>query len=282
MKKERVKTEDYQNRDRPSTRLAQFGDIFKHRFVELLKLSLLQAVFNMPFIVSLIIFYIAVRNSGDLNQLMTVFLIQGASFVVTVPCIFTGLTGVYYCLKKIAYADGEYASSSFFIGLRDEWKNGLLMGLITGLSAFIALTGFFFFYFYLSQFDKIITGFGIAIVIIQLIIVLIVSYYSMSQIVCYSNQLRFMLKNSFIFMLIRFPINLGALILYPGILIALFSIMEVTMYVGIGLLLFFSAIGQLMWMLIGLSTFDKFVNKTQYPEIYRKGLKDIQETTEEV
>ena len=281
MKKERVKAEDYQNRDRPSNRLAQYGDIFKHRFVELLKLSLLQAVFNMPFIVSLIIFYVAVRNSSDLNQLMTVFLIQGASFVVSVPCVFTGLTGVFYCLKKIAYADGEYASSSFFIGLREEWKNGLLVGLLVGFSAFIALFGFFAFYFYVSQFDKIISGFGIAIVIIQLIIVLIVAYLSIDQIVCYSNQLRYILKNSFIFMLVRFPINLLFLILYPGILIALFSIMEITMYVGIALLLFFSCLGHLMWLLMGLSTFDKFVNKNQYPDMYRKGLKDIQ-TSEEV
>ena len=281
MKKERVKAEDYQSRDRPSNRIAQYGDIFKHRFVELLKLSLLQAVFNMPFIVSLIIFYVAVRNSSDLNQLMTVFLIQGASFVVSVPCIFTGLTGVFYCLKKIAFADGEYASSSFFIGLKEEWKNGLLVGLLVGFSAFIGLFGFFAFYFYVSQFDKIISGFGIAIVIIQLMLVLMVAYLSISQIVCYSNQLRYILKNSFIFMLVRFPFNLLFLILYPGILIALFSIMEITMYVGIALLLFFSCLGHLMWLLMGLSTFDKFVNKVQYPDMYRKGLKDIQ-TSEEV
>ena len=281
MKKERVKVEDYQNRDRPNTRFAQYGDIFKHRFVELLKVSLLQTVFNMPLIVSLVIFYIAVRNAGDLNQLMTVFLIQGASFVISVPCAFAGLTGSFYCMKKIAYADGEYASSAFFIGLREEWKNGLLVGILLGFSAFIALSGFFLLYFYLSQFDKIIAGFGIAIVIIQFIIVAIISYYSIGQIVCYSNQLRFILKNSFIFLLIRFPINLLFIIIYPGILIALFSIMEITMYVGIGLLIFFSAFGHLLWMLYGLSTFDKFVNKKQYPEMYRKGLKDINASQEE-
>ena len=281
MKKEKVKAEDYQNRDRPDTRLKQYGDIFKHRFVELLKVSLLQAVFNMPFIVSLIIFYIAVRNSTDLNQLMTVFLIQGASFVISVPCIFCGLTGVFYCLKKMAYAEGEYASSSFFIGLREEWKYGILIGLLAGFSSFIALTGFFFLYFYLSQFDTIVTGFGIAIVAIQLIVILMVSYYSIGQVVIYSNQLRFIFKNSFIFTLIRFPSNLLFIILYPGILIALFSIMEITMYVGIGLLIFFSTFGHLLWMLNDLSAFDKFINKASYPEMYRKGLKDIA-TSEEV
>lgn len=281
MRKEKIKLDDYENKDRPVSRLAQYGDIFKHRFVEILKISLLQAIFNMPLIVSLIIFYALVRNSADLNQLMTVFLIQGALFVVTIPCAFTGLTGSFYCMKKLAYAEGEYASSEFFIGLREEWKNGLLVGLLLGFFAFIGFTGFFFLYFYLSQFDTIMTGFGIAIVIIQFIIVLIISYLSIGQIVCYSNQLRFILKNSFIFMLIRFPFNLLFIVIYPGILIALFAIMEITMYVGIGLLIFFSAFGHLLWMLYGLSTFDKFINKKQYPDNYRKGLQDIQ-TSEEV
>lgn len=275
MKKEKVKAEDYQNKDRPDTRLKQYGDIFKTRFVELLKVSLLQAVFNMPFIVSLIIFYAVVRNSTDLNQLMTAFLIQGASFIVSVPCLFVGMTGVFYCMKKIAFAEGEYASSAFFIGLREEWKNGLLIGLLAGFSAFIALTGFFFLYFYLSQVDAVVTGFGYAIIAIQLIVVLMVCYYSVGQVIVYSNQLRFVFKNSFIMTLIRFPFNLLFFIIYPGILIALFTIMEITMFVGVGLLVFFSAFGHLMWMLNAMSAFDKFINKEKYPEYYRKGLKVI-------
>ena len=262
MKKEKVKAEDYQNKDRPDTRLKQYGDIFKTRFVELLKVSLLQAVFNMPFIVSLIIFYAVVRNSTDLNQLMTAFLIQGASFIVSVPCLFVGMTGVFYCMKKIAFAEGEYASSAFFIGLREEWKNGLLIGLLAGFSAFIALTGFFFLYFYLSQVDAVVTGFGYAIIAIQLIVVLMVCYYSVGQVIVYSNQLRFVFKNSFIMTLIRFPFNLLFFIIYPGILIALFTIMEITMFVGVGLLVFFSAFGHLMWMLNAMSAFDKFINKS--------------------
>ena len=73
--------------------------------------------------------------------------------------------------------------------------------------------------------------------------------------------------------LIRFPFNLAFFILYPGIFIALFCIMEITMFVGVGLIIFFSAIGHLMWMLNDLSAFDKFINKEQYPDYYRKGLK---------
>lgn len=281
MKQERIKAEDYQNKDRPSSRLAQYGDIFKHRFVELLKVSLLQAIFNMPLIASLILFYALVRNSGDVNQLMTVFLIQGASFLVSLPCAFCGMTGVFHCMKKIAFAEGEYASSAFFIGLREEWKNGLLIGLLAGFSVGITIIGYFFAYFYISQFDTIIAGFTYAILAIQLIVVLIVSYISIGQNALYSNQLRYTLKNSFIFTLIRFPIHLLFVVIYPGVLIALFSIMEITMFVGVGLLIFFSALGHLMWALNAIATFDKFVNKEKYPDLYRKGLADIN-TNEEV
>ena len=114
MRKEKIRETDFQNRERPDTRTKQFFDIFRHRFVELLRLSLLQTVFNMPLIASLILFYQLVRYSTSMNSLMTVFIIQGGSFLISMPFTFVGLTGSFYCFKKIIHAEGEYASSSFF------------------------------------------------------------------------------------------------------------------------------------------------------------------------
>ena len=281
MRKERIRETDFQNKDKPKTRLQQFGYIFKTRFVELMKISLLQAVFNMPLIVSLVIFYVAAKSATDLNSLMTVFLVQGASFLISLPSVFVGMTGVFYCMKKIIYDEGEFASSSFFIGLREEWKNGLFIGFLTGFSALIAVVGFFFSFYYLSQIDTIVTGFSIAMLAIQLLVVLMVSYYSIGQVVFYSNQMRFVYKNSFIMTLIRFPFNLLFFIVYPGIFIALICIMYITMYVGVGLLVLFSALVHLIWALNNVSAFDKFINKEQHPDFYRKGLANIN-TSEEV
>ena len=145
MRKERIRETDYEENERPETRLSQFFDIFKHRFVELIKLSLLQAVFNMPLIVSLILFHSLVKGASDISSLMTVFLIQGSSFIISIPIAFIGLTGSFYSIKKMAFAEGEYASSSFFIGLREEWKRGFLVGLILGFSIALTVIGFFFF-----------------------------------------------------------------------------------------------------------------------------------------
>ena len=280
MRKEVIRETDYSQRERPKTRLKQFFDIFKHRFLELIKLSLLQAIFCLPLLVTIFVFWMVIVQEGlTVQRAMTIFLVQAGSFLLTIPCAFVGLTGSFYALKKLAYAEGEFASSSFFIGLREEWKRGILIGLIAGISAAIALIGIYYFIVFPSDIIPWVKGFGIAIVIIQLVVVLIVSYYSMAQVVVYTNTLRNIYKNSIIMSLIRFPINLVLLVLYPGGFIALICIIPITMYVGLGLMLLTSVFGHLVWMMNTMSAFDKYINKEQFPDYYRKGL--YQEETKE-
>lgn len=280
MRKERIRPDDYTQRERPKTRLNQFFDIFKHRFLELLKLSLLQAVFNMPLLVTIFLFWMLLNNSSSEQAVMMVFLIQGASFIVSLPISFIGLTGSFYAIKKLIYAEGEFASSSFFYGLKEEWKKGLVIGLIAGLSVAVAVIGAYFFIFSTFELISWVRGFGIAIIAIQLIVVLMVCYYSVAQSIVYTNKIGPILKNSFLLTLVRFPINLGLLILYPSGFIALVCIMPLTMYIGLGLMLLTSAFGHLVWMLNAVSAFDKFINKEQFPDYYRKGLYK-EETKEE-
>ncbi len=280
MREEKIKSIDYSTSERPKTRTKQFFDIMRHRFVELLKLSLLQAVFNMPLIVSIVLFHILSKTATSINALMTIFIIQGLSFLISMPFAFTGLTGFFYCLKKIIHAEGEYASSSYFIGLRDEWKKGVIVGMIVGASLALAVIGFFFFYFYVSSYNTTIAGLGIAIVIIQAVMVLMVAYYSIGQIVMYTNKMRFVLKNSFIMTLMRFPQNLLFIIIHPGILASLFAIMDITAFVGVVLLIALSGIGLLIWNLNVISAFDKYINKESYKEIYLKGLSTYKQMEE--
>lgn len=279
MRKEKIRQTDYEQSERPATRFKQFFDIFRHRFLELIKLSLLQAVFVLPLLVTIFLFWILIKNASTMQAAMMVFLIQGGSLMISLPIAFVGLTGSFYALKKLAYAEGEFASSSFFLGLREEWKKGLLIGFIAGLSGAIAVIGMYYFLVFPSDISTVVKGFGIAIVIIQLILVLIVCYYCLAQLVIYSNTLRHLFKNSIIMGLIRFPINLGLLIFYPGGFIALVCIMPLTMYIGLGLMILTSVFGHLIWMMNAMTAFDKYINKEQFPDYYRKGL--CQETKEE-
>ena len=271
-RKEKIRETDFQQSERPRTRLAQYFDVFRHNFVELLKLSLLQTVFNMPLLVTLFTFYLLARNSPTLGALMTVFLISSAGLFVSMVSSFIGLTGSFYCLKKICYAEGEYASSSFFIGLRNEWKKGLVTGVIVGLSIVATVIGSFFCYFYLGNINASISGFGIAILTIQAILVLMIGYYTIAQILIYENKYRYVLKNSLIMVLMRFHINLLLFIIHPGFIIALAVIMEITMYISLFFIVFFIVFFHLIWVCNTLGAFDKFINKENYPDFYRKGL----------
>lgn len=273
MRQEKIRETNYQQSERPLNRRSQFFDIFRHRFVEVLKISILQAVFNLPLIATMVLFWVFMLASRNLNALMTIFLFSSLGLFVSMISTFVGMTGGFYCYKKIIYAEGEFASSTFFTGLLSEWKKGFLVGVIAGLSVAAAVIGSFFFYYYLSAYNSAVAGFGIAIMVIQALVVIIICYYSIAQLVVYNNTFKAVLKNSFIFALMRFQYNLPIFIIHPGILIALFVIMQLTMYIGVVLLFLFVGFGHLMWMLNSISAFDKYINKENYPDYYRKGLR---------
>lgn len=280
MRKEKIRATDFSNRERPKDRLHQFGDIFKHRFLELIKLSLLQAIFLMPLSVSFVLFWIFIKQASATNNpnaVFTVVMFQALSFLISIPVLYIGLTGVFFCLKKMAYAEGEYAASSFFIGLKEEWARGLVIGILPAVSAFLALFGGFMSYIYLPSINTVLAGLAFAILIIQFLLIYMHSYYCLGQITVYSNKMRFVYKNAMIMMLLRFPYNLLFIIVHPCIYVASLLIIDISMYVGVVLFMFTCVFGHLIWVLNVLGAFDKYINKENNLEIYRKGLRPLED-----
>lgn len=268
---------EFLEENRPSTRRGQFLDFFRHRFLDLLKISLLQTIFSLPFYASLILFYMFSEKASDFNSFFTVSLFTASSFVLTIPLIYLGLSGMFYCFRKLSFLEGEFVSSSFFIGFKEEWKTGLRIGLIVSISAAATLIGSSYLFANNAIADGWISALGISLLLIQLIVVIMMSYYSLSESMIYSNSFISNIKNSLYFSLMKFPINLLFFIVCPGIFIALVSIMSITMYVGIVLGIIFSSFAHLIWYLNALSAFDKYINKDNFPEYYRKGLRKEKE-----
>ena len=151
-------------------------------------------------------------------------------------------------------------------------ERGLLTGVIVGFSVALTVIGSFFFHFYLANFDTFVSSFGIVILIVQSIIILMIAYHAIAQTLIYENKYRHILKNGLLMSLMRFHINIAIFIIHPGIFVLLVNIMDITMYVAVVLLVASVAVGNLMWMLSSIGAFDKYINKENYPEYYKKGL----------
>ena len=207
MRKMKEKITDFKPQNRPDNRLKQYFDIFSHRFLEIMKISLLEALFAMPLMASLILSYAFVRNASNFDSVFTIFLIQACSFPVSIAILYVGLVGVFTCFKKIATADNEYTSSAFFYALKSDWYRGLLIGFIQGISMGLCLMGTFLFMLYPGEMIPVMRGLGFAGSIIQLVVITICSYYSLGQVAFYKNKMFMVFKNSILMMMMRFPYN---------------------------------------------------------------------------
>ena len=270
--KDRVRATDFENRERPKTRRGQFFDLFRHRFLEIMKISWLQAIFQMPLYVSVVLFWILFRKAENYDSAFTIILILSASFLVSIPTLYIGLSGVYGCLRRLVHAEGEYASSDFFLSLKEDWRNGMATGFIVAFSLGGGLIGGFYLYGDSAVLNGWLSAVGIALLAIQFLVVTVVSYHQLGQGAFYQNGFGASLGNGLRMSLSRFPLALLFFLIHPGILIACFSLMSITAYTGVGLSLFFSGFAHLIWMLYLVSTFDRYINKDNFPDYYRRGL----------
>lgn len=276
MRKEVIRQTDFTSRELPKTRAKQFWDVVKHQKLNMVKVAMLQTVFNAPLMVWAVLYYLFLAAGPS-----SIFQISVYAGLIMIPCVIIaniGLVGSFACMKKIAYADGGFASSSFFMGMKDEWKKGLVLGFLEGIAGALLVIGSVFM-LTVTGTNAFVRGLGLAAVIILFLTMTMMNYYSLAQSACYSNGVGRVIKNSFLMSLMRYPKHLLLLLLHPGLITGLvigsFCIPVAGEYVGIGFLVIFSFInsfGILAWMLFILTSFDKFINKENYPEYVGKGL----------
>ena len=83
MRREQFRKTDFELSELPKTRLEQFFDILKHQTWNLIKVSGLQTVFNMPLIVWFVLFIMAITSVNP-EGTFVVILVGGA---ILVPCL---------------------------------------------------------------------------------------------------------------------------------------------------------------------------------------------------
>ena len=123
-------------------------------------------------------------------------------------------------------------------------------------------------------FDPIITTIMTYLSIIQFIIILLTVMFGMGQAAIYQQSFKSLIKNSFVFAIVKIIKNLLMLTLsmFPLILILLSgnNLLTFIFYLGCGLIGFIFTV--IAWTLYSHSIFDRFINQKYFKELVNKGI----------
>lgn len=266
---------DFLAGDLPKTRKAQFWDILRHQMRTVISSSMLVTLFALPLFALYIVFNVfigAAYARGDGTDVIFSLFFYGG--LLAIPCLVIlniGFSGAFNVAKRLVFGEGLLLNVAFYYGLKENWEKAILMSIINALSFVLALLGSVYLLLYYVA-APILVGVGVGLLAVQYIIIGIMTPYYMSQICFYQNKVMAVIKNSFLFALMKLPLNFAIFALAPGLIIALMFANDITSYVGMGLFVFFNFIGVLLWNLNNSRVFDRFINQDHYPDYVNKGL----------
>lgn len=277
-KEKRAKT-DFLEENLPQTRKEQFFDLLKNQYKVIFFVGLMLLLLFIPDLVKNALkdvmndkIHIALKEAAITQEQANsgkfiTWLISSAIDLVLYPIVFTGILGLLRVIRQMIYGEPVVFKYDFSIGYKENFKSGLLLGFLVGLTKFV--------------FDLVIVSFAssaviqvLAYVIFLLILLpmfIVCAFYS----VIYKNRIGRSLGHSFLLYLkgswrILLVMVVGIL---PFLLLdLLLNWVPVKQFIFAILLLFFIPLVLLAGFMVMNFVFDEAINIAQYPSLYRKGL----------
>ena len=288
MRKKRVKfaSTDYLYSSLPNTRKDAFKDVYKHNFLTILKSGLTLLVSFIPLLAFLVVMDVGKMgmtldyySEEDLQGVLLLWdIIHTVGIVILFILVVLALSGVLRVLKLLIYQEGIDYFYDFKQGIKENFKNFFLIYLIFALLFLLT---------YLLQLFFIRQIIGIVILVLFFIIFLPMVFWIYLTINIYETRFWDYIKNGFFFNFknILFSLLYLLMIIWPMVVCFLFA--ENIISIGVNLIYIVIKYVLLAVMAIlyypclfvvalffSCSKFDQYINKEQYPEIYRKGLYD--------
>lgn len=291
------KSEGYARASLPSNRWELFWDIFKGRFWKLVGVNMLILLFFLPLIALLLMRYVMQVNYGAIYPFAQGFGIgyQAPTSVIgfaeqisvginglvyiLLPLTFilgaVGISGGAHVIRNMVWSEGVFVSNDFWHGIKKNYKNVLLTGLLFSLC----------FYLFSSAFGtcslKIALGSSPLwlyktaqfLLVIFLIFASVCALHMIALNVNYELKFFHLLKNGLLFAFGLFPFNVvfGACCLIPYAITFIGGLATIIAYLFI--ILFGCAWVLLIWLNYAQWTFDRYIN----PKLGVKANKGIYE-----
>lgn len=281
MKKMESTTNDYTEADLPLTRKDVFFDCYKERFSLIFRLGLMCFSFLVPLIIISILrdayvysAWLAQPEQTNENYIAVCYAADAVFglFKIIAQTLFAVLfAGVVQIQRQMLWNEPIFFGDDFKKGLK---SNSLRFGVTTFILALINYA--------LSMLTGSITAY--ILIGVFLAIILPVSIWFMLQGIYYRLGVLASIKNALLMYLKTFPFTILLLVctVVPFWLITnLIPYMLAKYLVLIVLAVIYIIPLTMCWMLYALHIFDRYLNKEHYPQIYRKGMRKIEETENE-
>ena len=282
--KAKYSEKDFEMSNMPSNRARQFFTIFRIEWKTLLLLNLLILIFFIPYFAIEILrwsvcdsyYQSIVATSTNIDQDYAVMkfyidMVYAGIMLFIYPLISICMAGVIKVIQRCVYIEGVLFKEDFFLGIKKNWKQFVGISIIYGLFKALLQFNISFCNINVGIASSIFQGVSIAIFYGVIAPILLfttsnVATYKMSVFTGFSNAFKMFIKKFYISLLFSLVLyGLTYLDLIPNIIIRVF--------VCSGVILIISSLFVLAWYLFSVSIFDAYLNKDNYPEIYRKGLR---------
>lgn len=276
--KRKIAESDFLIESLPQDRRHQFFDIIKVNFLTLLKLGLLLLLFFLPLLVkNYFTYYVnslnyAAFKAGNLSEhdlsLASVYtlIISAACNLILYPVVFVGLAGSIRVIRQLTYAEGILFGYDFKKGIKNSWKQFVVLGILFALIQLICSTLFAFYKI------NVLTAIVYFVSVILIVPMIIVDTYYVS---IYNSKLGQSLLGSLI---VHLKANWKSilytlLIIAPIVLIEYFlNIYSIKLSIYLPFIILLLPIVLLLGFEIYHPTFDDYINIIHYPEQVRRGL----------
>lgn len=255
----------------PLSRRQSFFFYGKQQFWKILLMGIFTTVFFIPCLIWLYAMnYVKAQAISALDQTSTTYLNDYSAvllssalktYLVLIPLVcvfFIGLSGLFHLIKNVCFYD-DSSYSQYFIGIKNNWLNFTLWGIIAGLSLFILR--FNVTYFTISGLDSVIKGLFIGFAILQFVLVAMATMYFVTGCVTYKYTFLQGVKNAFLLafngLFKNFIVTAAGLLPF---LLVLF-IPSPFQTIALSLLgLFYLGFLSLLWNCYCQSVYDKVIN----------------------
>ena len=193
--------------ERQKRRIFLFMEEYGRKFFPLLKVNILYFITILPTILGFIL-------------MGSEYKVQGAILLCIGLFTFGPLTSAFtYILRNYVKQSHVWIFSDFKDKFKENYKQSLFWGMADILFPAIVMTAFN----YYIKFGSVFAVVGGGIVLFGAVIFLMMNFYAYPMIVTFDLKLRHILKNSLLFAIVKFPVNLFVLLI-DGAIVYYFAV----------------------------------------------------------